>query len=172
MTLIAALAGGMVLDYLLGDPPNKYHPVAWLGRLIGWFVPRLKAGRAEKAKGAVFAIALVALAGLLFHFLAYASMYLAGAAAVAIVSALLLKVTVAVRGMERHAGAIMACLESGDLVGARYNLSMIVRRKTDDLDGQHVLSATIECVSESTVDGIAGPIFYYSLLGPGGAFAY
>jgi adenosylcobinamide-phosphate synthase len=63
-------------------------------------------------------------------------------------------------------------LESGDLAGARHNLSMIVRRKTNDLDEQHVLSATIECVSESTVDGIAGPIFYYSLLGPGGAFAY
>jgi adenosylcobinamide-phosphate synthase len=49
---------------------------------------------------------------------------------------------------------------------------MIVRRNTDDLDEQHILSATIECVSESTVDGITGPIFYYSLLGPGGAFAY
>jgi adenosylcobinamide-phosphate synthase len=172
MMLIAALAGGIGLDYLLGDPPNKYHPVAWLGRLIGWSVPRLKAGRAEKARGAIFAIALVALAGLLFHFLAYTSMYLAGVVAFAIVSALVLKITVAVRGMERHAKAIMSCIESGDLAGARYNLSMIVRRKTDDLDEQHVLSATIECVSESTVDGIAGPIFYYSLLGPGGAFAY
>ena len=61
MQLVAAFAGGMGLDYLLGDPPNKYHPVAWLGRLIGWFVPRLKAGGAEKARGAIFAIALVAL---------------------------------------------------------------------------------------------------------------
>jgi len=170
--VIAALAGGIGLDYLLGDPPNKYHPVAWLGRLIGWFVPRLKASRAEKASGTIFAIALVTSIGLLVHFLAYASMYLAGVAAVAIVSALALKVTIAVRGMERHAKTIMTCLESGDLAGAHHNLSMIVRRKTDDLDEQHVLSATIECISESTVDGITGPIFYYSLLGPGGAFAY
>ena len=172
MMLIAALAGGIVLDYLLGDPPNKYHPVAWLGRLIQWFVPKLKARRREKAGGALFAVALVVSTGLLFHFLAYASMYLAGAVAVTIVSAFLLNVTIAIRGMEKHAKAIMTCLESGDLAGARHNLSMIVRRKTNDLDKQHILSATIECVSESTVDGIAGPIFYYSLLGPGGAFGY
>jgi adenosylcobinamide-phosphate synthase len=74
--------------------------------------------------------------------------------------------------MERHARAITTCLEKGDLPGARQSLSMIVRRRTDDLGEQHILSATIECISESTVDGIAGPVFYYSLLGPAGAFAY
>ena len=59
----------------------------------------------------------------------------------------------------------MNSLEACDLKGTRHNLSMIVRRETDDLDEQHILSATIECISESTVDGITGPIFYYSLLG-------
>lgn len=169
--VVAALAGGIGIDYLLGDPPNRYHPVAWLGRLIGFFVPRLKGG-AEKIKGAAFAIFIVAAMGLLVHLLAYVSMYLAGAVALAIVSIIMLKISVAVRGMERHAKAITSCLEAGDMAGAQHNLSMIVRRKTDDLDEQHILSATIECVSESTVDGITGPIFYYSLLGPGGAFAY
>lgn len=174
MLLLYALAGGLLLDWALGDPPNRYHPVAWLGRLIGFFVPRLKSAsaRAERTKGIAFALLLVALVGAAAHFAAVASLQLAGVFALAAFSAVALKATVAVRGMERHARAIMACLERGDLPGARQNLSMIVRRKTDDLDEQHVLSATIECVSESTVDGIAGPVFYYSLLGPGGAFAY
>jgi adenosylcobinamide-phosphate synthase len=99
-------------------------------------------------------------------------MYLAGALAAAVVSALILKITIAVRGMEKHSRRIMDCLESGDLDGARRNLAMIVRRRTDDLDEKHVLSATIECIGESTVDGITAPVFYYSLLGPGGALAY
>jgi adenosylcobinamide-phosphate synthase len=171
LALIATLAGGLGLDLAAGDPPNRYHPVAWLGRAIGYFVPRLKGG-AEKARGAAFAIAVVALAGLAVHFAAMASFYLAGAIALSAFSAVMLKMAVAVRGMERHAKAIMACLERNDLPGARQSLSMIVRRPTADLDEQHVLSATIECVSESTVDGITGPMFYYSLLGPGGAFAY
>ncbi|HEX2014062.1 MAG TPA: cobalamin biosynthesis protein [Nitrososphaera sp.] len=172
--LLAALAGGIGIDCLFGDPPNRYHPVAWLGRIVGFIVPSLKAPSPaeEKIRGAVFAIAIVVATGLAAHLAAYASMYLAGAVAFAVTSALILNVTIAVRGMEMHAKAITTCLEAGDLPGARQNLSLIVRRKSDDLGEQHILSATIECISESTVDGITGPIFYYSLLGPAGAFAY
>jgi len=171
LALLAALGAGIGADWLFGDPQNKYHPVAWLGRLIGYCAPRLKGGP-EKAKGAAFAVLLVAAVALAVHFIIFAGMHLAGIVVLAVASAIILKTTIAMRGMERHAMAIMSCLEAGDLAGARQNLSMIVRRRTDDLDEQHVLSATIECVSESTVDGITAPIFYYSLFGPAGAFAY
>jgi adenosylcobinamide-phosphate synthase len=134
-------------------------------------VPRLK-GRREKAKGAIFAISLIIAFALAIHLLVFTSMYFIGIIALAVTSAIILKITIAIRGMEKHAKEIMSCLEADDLVGARQNLAMIVRRRTDDLDEQHILSATIECVSESTVDGIIGPIFYYSILGPTGAFAY
>jgi adenosylcobinamide-phosphate synthase len=172
--LIAGLVGGLGTDYLFGDPPNKYHPVAWIGRLIGFFVPKLKAKNAasERFKGVVFAVALVAAAGLAAYLLSFLSVFIAGAIAGAVVSALVLKFSTSIRGMESHARAITASLEAGDLAQARHNLSMIVRRRTDDLDEQLIVSATIECISESTVDGVTGPIFYYSLLGPGGAFAY
>jgi len=171
LALLAALACGVGSDWLFGDPPNRYHPVAWLGRLVGYFIPHLKGG-AEKAKGIVFAILLIAAVAVAVHFIIFASMYLAGVIALAVASAIMLKIAIAVRGMERHTKAIMSYLESGDIAGARQNLSMIVRRKTDDLDEKHILSATIECVSESTVDGITAPIFYYSIFGPAGAFAY
>jgi adenosylcobinamide-phosphate synthase len=169
--LLLALAGGIGIDWLFGDPPNRYHPIAWLGQLIGYFVPRLKGGT-EKAKGMIFAISLVLTVALSVHFLLFATRYLVGTVELIFVSAMLLKITIAMKGMERHAKAIMNDLETGDLEEARQNLSMIVRRKTDDLDEHHILSATIECVSESTVDGITGPIFYYSLFGPAGAFGY
>ena len=174
ITLLAALGGGLLLDWIFGDPPNRYHPVAWVGRLTGYFMPTLKSrsAKAEKVKGALFALLLVGLFGLAVHFAAMASFQFAGIFALGAFSAIILKVTVAVSGMERHARAITDCIKIGDLPGARKNLSMIVRRETSDLDEQHVLSATIECVSESTVDGIAGPVFYYSLFGPAGAFAY
>src|SRR5918911_2509489 len=93
--IIAALAAGVGLDYLLGDPPNRYHPVAWLGRLIGWFVPRLK-GRSEKTKGAIFTITIVAISGLFVHFLTCTTMTMIGGVAVIIVSALVLKIAIAV----------------------------------------------------------------------------
>src|ERR671920_838586 len=169
--LLGALVGGIGIDWLFGDPPNRYHPVAWLGQLIDFFLPRLK-GSSEKAKGTIFAISLVIIVALAVHFLVFASRYLAGLIALVVVSAIVFKITIAMKGMDRHTKAIMNRLEACDLEATRHNLSMIVRRKTDDLDEQHILSATIECISESTVDGITGPVFYYSLFGPAGAFAY
>ena len=169
--LLGALAVAIGIDWLFGDPPNKYHPVAWLGQLISFFLPRLKGG-SEKSKGTIFAISLVIIVALGVHFLVFAGRYLAGLIELVIVSAVILKITIAVKGMDRHTKAIINSLEASDLEASRHNLSMIVRRKTDDLDEQHILSATIECISESTVDGITGPIFYYSLFGPAGAFAY
>lgn len=172
--LIAALAAGIGLDFAVGDPSNRYHPVAWLGRIIDRAVLRLKARTEaeEKARGAAFAIMIVLATATAAFIVTYASAYFGGAIFLTVTSAVILKLTIAVRGMENHAKAIMDSLQSGDLEAARQSLSMIVRRKTDQLSEQHVLSATIECISESTVDGITGPIFYYSLFGPAGAVAY
>jgi adenosylcobinamide-phosphate synthase len=143
--LLGALAGGIGIDWLFGDPPNKYHPVVWLGQLIGFFLPMLK-GSSEKAKGTIFAISLVIIVALVVHFLVFASRYLAGLIELVIVSAIIFKITIAMKGMERHTKAIVNCLEARDLEATRHNLSMIVRRKTDGLDEQHILSATIECI--------------------------
>ncbi|MDQ4066973.1 MAG: cobalamin biosynthesis protein, partial [Thermoproteota archaeon] len=92
--LLGALAGGIGIDWLFGDPPNKYHPVAWLGQLIGFFLPRLK-GSSEKAKGTIFAISLVIIVALAIHFLVFASRYLAGLIELVIVSAIIFKITIA-----------------------------------------------------------------------------
>jgi adenosylcobinamide-phosphate synthase len=85
---------------------------------------------------------------------------------------LLLKTTIAIKGMEVHASKIMNYLSKNDLDGARTQLSMIVKRDTKSLDKQHVISATLESISENIVDGITGPFFYYSFFGLVGAFVY
>jgi adenosylcobinamide-phosphate synthase len=40
------------------------------------------------------------------------------------------------------------------------------------LDKNHIISGVLESISENTVDGITGPLFYYALLGLPGAFVY
>ena len=49
---------------------------------------------------------------------------------------------------------------------------MIVKRNTKHLDKNHISSAVLESVSENTVDGITGPLFYYAIFGLPGAFVY
>jgi adenosylcobinamide-phosphate synthase len=89
-----------------------------------------------------------------------------------IIGALLLKTTIAIRGMEKHAISVLESLESDNLDMARNYLSMIVKRNTTNLDKNHVLSGVLESISENTVDGITGPMFYYAFFGLSGAFVY
>lgn len=57
----------------------------------------------------------------------------------------------------------------GDWSKARYWTQQIVRRDVYVLDEEHVLSACIESLAESLVDGIISPLFYYPFLGVVGA---
>jgi adenosylcobinamide-phosphate synthase len=183
--MLLALAGGICVDLLLGDPRNKFHPVAWLGQLIECFIPKLKQNssnsisridgnkeRKERSRAIIFSVLLIVVFGIIVHICALAITHAAGSIALIVFCAIILKTTIAIKGMEKHAIAIMCALESRDLINARFNLSMIVKRDTRNLDEQHVISGTIESIGESIVDGITSPLFYYSFLGPAGAFSY
>ena len=89
-----------------------------------------------------------------------------------VIGSILLKTTIAIRGMQKHAFAVVDAVEKGDLNSARNHLSMIVKRDTKHLDKNHILSAVLESVSENTVDGVTGPLFYYAIFGLPGAFVY
>jgi adenosylcobinamide-phosphate synthase len=89
-----------------------------------------------------------------------------------VVGTILLKTTIAIKGMEKHALAVVDALENDDIDDARANLAMITKRKTKDLDKNHILSGVLESISENTVDGITGPLFYFALFGLPGAFVY
>src|SRR5919198_706982 len=181
--MLLALAGGICIDLLLGDPANKFHPVAWLGQLIEWFIPKLKQNttssrisgnkqRQERSRAIIFSVLLIVVFGIFVHFCTVVTLHTLGSIALIVFFALILKITIAIKGMEKHAIAIMCALESRDLINARFYLSMIVKRDTKNLDEQHIISGTIESISESTVDGITSPLFYYSFLGPAGAFSF
>ena len=84
----------------------------------------------------------------------------------------MLKTTIAIRGMEKHALQVVHALERDDIDEARANLAKIVKRKTKNLDKNHILSGVLESISENTVDGITGPMFYFAIFGLPGAFVY
>jgi len=54
---------------------------------------------------------------------------------------------------------------AGDWENARFWAQQLVRRDVYSLDEEHVLSAAVESLAESLVDGIVSPLFYYPLLG-------
>ena len=170
----------ILLDFKFGDPKNKYHLTAWIGILIAKLTPIAKnqqRSTMEKVGGVFVVVTTLCIVISLLLMLNFGISqitinYTLSLVISIIVGSLLLKTTIAICGMERHAKAILESLDGGSLDMARTRLSMIVKRNTKDLDRNHIISGVLESISESTVDGITGPLFYYALFGLPGAFAY
>ena len=173
--ILLTLVGGTALSFFVADPPNRIHPVSWLGKLVNYFMPKLKhksSLKKERLKGIVFTLTLTIGISVASYYFSLALYKIFGIFALLIYSLLVLKFTMAILTLERHVNAVTNALQEKNLIDARKKLSNIVGRKTEPLDREHIISATIESIGESMVDGIGSPLFYYSLFGPSGAIAY
>jgi adenosylcobinamide-phosphate synthase len=175
---ISIIGFAILIDLIFGDPKNRYHPTAWIGTLIAKFTPLAKHQNPifEKIGGVLLIIIISSIVillllsldfGISLIFTDYISLVVS-----VLVGIMLLKSTIAIRGMEKHAINVLESLENNNLNMARNHLSMIVKRNTTNLDKNHILSGVLESISENTVDGITGPMFYYAFFGLPGAFFY
>jgi len=175
---IVIVGFALLLDFLIGDPKTKYHPTAWIGKLIAVLVPfsRNNSPKKELFGGILIVFVVVTIVSTLLVVLDFGISLLTIDVVSLVVSiavgSILLKTTIAIRGMQKHALSVVDALEKDDLDSARNHLSMIVKRNTKHLDKNHISSAVLESVSENTVDGITGPLFYYAIFGLPGAFVY
>ncbi|MCP4142067.1 MAG: cobalamin biosynthesis protein CobD [Chloroflexi bacterium] len=173
MRLILELLA-LLIDNLFGDPPNAYHPVAWMGSVISKMQTRAPKNDPQKelAYGGLIVLGggvLAAGAGWLFtqviRFLPRPLRWLAEAS--------ILKMMLSVGGLSRAATEIQNALDAKNLPEARRLTSWhLVSRDTSELTESQVAAATIESVTENTSDSIVAPLFYYTLLGLPGAFLY
>ncbi|MFZ8937835.1 MAG: cobalamin biosynthesis protein [Nitrosopumilaceae archaeon] len=175
---VSIIVFALLLDFTLGDPKNKYHPTAWIGSLIAKLTPFCKnsSDSTEKFAGIILILSVSVIVASVIIFLDMGIHIITTDILTILVSivvgGILLKTTIAVKGMERHALAVVNSIEKNDIVAARDNLSMIVKRNTKNLDKNHVFSGVIESISENTVDGVTGPLFYFGIFGLPGAFVY
>ena len=161
------LTASLLLDRAVGDPHTPYHPVALIGRFIGWWGrPSAYRPALQHPAGVIFWIVTVTLFTLPFLALEYYApwwLYL-------LVAPLLLKSTFAWRSLEEHALYVEEGLSKDSDTG-RSAVSMMVSRKTATLSDEEVRSAAYESVAENLVDSIIAPLFWFALHGlPGAAF--
>ena len=175
---IVIVGFALLLDFLIGDPKTKYHPTAWIGKLIAVLVPfsRNNSPKKELFGGILIVFTVVVIVSTLLVALDFGisllTIDIVSLVVSIVIGSILLKTTIAIRGMQKHALSVVDALEKDDLDSARNHLSMIVKRNTKNLDKNHISSAVLESVSENTVDGVTGPLFYYAVFGLPGAFVY
>ena len=170
---VAVVLLAVAIDLAFGDPPNRWHPVAWIGRALSAGRERLCHGSPTVlfvSGGALTlgVIALAAVAGGLVAMLAH----VLGAAGV-LVQAVALKSTLALRDLARAARGVASALAANDLAGARTQLGFhLVSRPTAALDSSQVASGAIESMAENFTDAFVAPLLFYLVLGLPGALAY
>ena len=113
-SMLVAFAGAICVDIMLGDPSNKFHPVAWLGHFVRYFVPKLKQNnpdtnsknninhvenRKERLRSIMFSVLLIVSFGIAIHICAIAIIHTFGYIAFIFLCALTLKMSIAIKGM-------------------------------------------------------------------------
>jgi len=150
----------LLLDEALGDPPDRWHPVAWFGSLAERVEARL--WRDDRAHGVLFVVGLVGLA------------WAVGAVLEAVPAGGVLAAWVALGGrtLRRRSAEVADLLERGDLDGARDRLGWLVGRERGGLGPNEVARAAIESVAENTADAVLGVLVWHLVAGPRGSLAF
>jgi adenosylcobinamide-phosphate synthase len=157
------------LDLVAGEPPDRWHPVAWIGRALGALERRVATRTVATGAAGVVAVAVGAAGGAAL--LAALARRLGRAGIV--LEALALKPAFAVRRLATAAGEVREALDRGEIDDARRLCGRhLVSRPTAALDGPEVTSAAVESVAENLADSVAGPLLAYALGGLAGAWAY
>ena len=164
--MLPALALAFILDLLYPEHRGlllKIHPVH-----TSYFMA-LRLGRpySSKLRGVLIWV-LVTLTHLAPYALALVIAYNASPLAWVIVASITLKFSFSLKLL------VDICYKaykgfSKSLDEARRWTQLIVRRDVSKLDEPRVVSATLESLAESLVDGFTSPLLYYALLGPLGA---
>jgi adenosylcobinamide-phosphate synthase len=158
----------LLVDRLAGDPESRFHPVALLGRLIGWWGrPEKWPVRIRKFAGAVMWILTVFIFAVPFFLVSTVLpwyLYL-------VCAPFLLKICFAWRALEEHTRRVVSAARE-DLALARSQVGRMVSRDSGSLTKEQVLSAGYESMSENLVDSIISPLFFFGLAGLTGAAVY
>ncbi len=158
----------LVVDRCIGDPRTPYHPIAIVGRFIGWWGrPEMWPPRVQRIMGILLWFLTIFLFAVPFYlFGRYAPWFL-----YLLIGPFLLKICFAWRSLEEHTEAVISSLRT-DISEARDQAGMLVSRDTHDLNHEQVRSAAYESMTENLVDSIISPIFYFGIFGLTGAAVF
>ena len=151
----------VAFDLVLGEPPLRFHPVNWFGKIISFFDANLRSSSRILciSFGAVLVFILV-LFSLFLSLLPIPQPF------DIVWQSYLLTSSISIRSMILH---VNRCVDSEM---SRTEVGKLVSRDTSNLKNYQLCSAVIESTAENFVDGVVAPLFYFVLFGVPGAVVY
>lgn len=171
---IVTILLALLLDQIIKDPPNAYHPVGWMGKFIIWFGNR--APKRSNLVKLVYGCLILCLGIILFGLAGRGLQWVVSQLSAPfnwLIGAFLLNFFFTVRGLKQAAAAVQQALSDKDLKKARWAVGYhMVSRDTSGLNASQISAATVESVAENTSDSIIAPLLYYLVAGLAGVFVY
>ena len=172
-----ALLTALLVDFYLGEPPTRLHPVVWMGNYLNWAAKQLRPDASPDVRdlksfwlAAAFWCAGVALVLMVTCTLQWAAFKLSWVLA-ALLLGLTLKPMLAWAMLRSEVQAVETAL-SQSLDAGRERLAMLVSRDTTNLSESEVRESAIESLAENLNDSVVAPIFWFVLFGLPGAAVY
>jgi adenosylcobinamide-phosphate synthase len=168
---VFAIVVALILDFALGDPALRWHPV----RVLGFVIEALEVvcrrlPISPKAQGTVFVMLNMA------AFLVPASiiMFCASFSRPFTIASGGLMIYFALGGtcLAREVSGVARSLINGGLNEGRARLKMLVSRDVDAMQESEIASSAIETLSENFSDSACATLFYAALGGPILAWAH
>lgn len=173
---IMVAIGALVLDYVIGDPRSKLHPVVLIGNLISFFEKifyRKKDRDTQKLfKGAILVVCVLIVVYQISFLLLNSIEKFFGKDISFLAQIIVLSFMISPRSLKEAGQEIYSYLIQKNLEQARFKVGWIVGRDTQNLSPEEVTRATVETIAENTIDGVISPLFYFFIGGVPLAVAY
>ncbi len=155
---ISIITLSVIIDIIIGEVPNKIHPVIYMGKIIDKlnnYLPNTKISGLLIILTTTFIFVTITLIILL---LSTINQWI-----FIILASIILSTTFSINFLIESVRNIQKDLTE-DINKARKSMSYLVSRNTEQLTESRITSAAIETLTENITDSIISPIFYVSIL--------
>jgi len=154
--LLPILYIALLIDLTLGEPPLFLHPVVWVGKISEKLI--------KPYKGYLYGVLIWIISVVPILLILLIPLLIPFPIIQIILLAFFLKTSFSVKMLYQ-----LVKKSIKDKEKRREYAQQLVRRNVYEIDDPHVLSASIESLFESLVDGITSPFFWFLILGYPGA---
>lgn len=164
---------GFILDLLIGDPNNPFHPVRGIGLLASKLetIFRKLLKNSLKIAGLIVWMITIVLTFAITYGIIFVCMKINKYLGI-IVQGIIIYFCISAKGLVVEGYKVIKYLNEGNIEKSRKQLSYIVGRDTESLDSKGITRAVIETIAENMSDGVIAPILFAGIFGAAGSMAY
>lgn len=164
---------GFILDLLIGDPNNPFHPVRGIGLLASKLetIFRKLLKNSLKIAGLIVWMITIILTFAITYGIIFVCMKINKYLGI-IVQGIIIYFCISAKGLVVEGYKVIKYLNEGNIEKSRKQLSYIVGRDTESLDSKGITRAVIETIAENMSDGVIAPILFAGVFGAAGSMAY